>query len=119
MPKNESILKQLNQIGIKNISEIYYNLSTAVLYEHSIRRREGSLSHLGPIVVRTGSHTGRSPNDKFITKEPSSEQHVWWGKVNTPIEIAKFEKIYAKMLAYIQGKDLYIQDCYAGADSKI
>jgi phosphoenolpyruvate carboxykinase (ATP) len=118
MPKKENILKQLNQIGIKNISEIYYNMGTAALYEHAIRRREGSLSHLGPIVVRTGSHTGRSPNDKFITKEPSSEHNVWWGKVNTPIEIAKFEKIYAKMLAYIQGKDLYIQDCYAGADPK-
>lgn len=118
MLTKDQLLKQLNERGIKDIGEYYYNLGTPALYEHAIRRREGLISHLGPIIVRTGSHTGRSPNDKFIVKEPSSEKDVWWGKVNTPLEVAKFEKIYAKMMAYIKGKDIFIQDCYAGADPK-
>ncbi|MDP4115725.1 MAG: phosphoenolpyruvate carboxykinase (ATP), partial [Bacteroidota bacterium] len=58
------------------------------------------------------------PNDKFIVKEPSSQEKVWWGKVNTSISEEKYERIFTKMMAYIQGKDLYIQDCYAGADEK-
>ncbi|MGA9382184.1 MAG: phosphoenolpyruvate carboxykinase (ATP), partial [Phormidium sp.] len=56
------------------------------------------------------------PNDKFIVKEPESEQHIWWGKVNQPFDPLKFENLYARMLAYLQGRDLFIQDCYAGAD---
>ena len=118
MLTKDELLLQLNEQGIKNINEFHYNFGSPALYEHAIRRREGLISHLGPLVVRTGSHTGRSPNDKFIVKEPSSEKNVWWGKVNTPIEEAKFDKIYSKMMAYIQGKDIYIQDCYAGADPK-
>ncbi len=116
-PKDE-ILRQLNEIGIRNINDLFYNLSTAALYERAIRRREGSLSHLGPLVVRTGQHTGRSPNDKFIVKEPSCEDKVWWGKVNRPFDDKHFYRIYSKMMAYIQNKDIYIQDCYAGTDEE-
>ncbi|MCF8242317.1 MAG: phosphoenolpyruvate carboxykinase [Melioribacteraceae bacterium] len=114
-PKDE-ILRQLNEIGIKNLNDIFYNLSTPALYERAIRRREGNLSHLGPLVVRTGQHTGRSPNDKFIVQEQSSEDQIWWGKVNRPIDAKCFYRLYSKMLAYIQNKDVYIQDCYAGTD---
>lgn len=116
-PKDE-ILRQLNEIGIRNINDLFYNLSTAALYERAIRRREGSLSHLGPLVVRTGQHTGRSPNDKFIVKEQSCEDKVWWGKVNRPFDDKNFYRIYSKMMAYIQNKDIYIQDCYAGTDEE-
>ena len=66
----------LEQHGIANVGSVYWNLSTARLYEEAIRRREGRLAHLGPLVVRTGQHTGRAPNDKYIVKEPSSADKV-------------------------------------------
>ncbi|GAB4297295.1 MAG: phosphoenolpyruvate carboxykinase (ATP) [Ignavibacteriaceae bacterium] len=114
----DKIIQQLYAQGMVNINEVFYNLSSAALYERAIKAREGHISHLGPLVVRTGSHTGRSPNDKFIVQEETSDKDVWWGKVNRPIPVEKFQKIYDKMMAYIQGKDVYVQDCYAGADPK-
>ena len=86
------------------------------MYEEIIRRREGRLAHLGPIVVRTGEHTGRAPNDKFIVREPSSEDKVWWGPVNKSMSPEQFSALYHRLLAYLQGKDLFVQDCFAGAD---
>ncbi len=118
MKSQEEIIKQLQEIGVKNVSNVHYNLTTPALYEEAIRRREGILSHLGPLVCRTGQHTGRSPHDKFIVEEPSCQDKIWWGKVNKGISDKNFYKIYAKMMAYIQNKDLYIQDCYAGTDEK-
>jgi len=114
----DSVIKELEQIGIRNIREVFYNYGTPALYEQVIRRREGLLAHLGPLVVRTGHHTGRSPNDKFIVREPDSEKNIWWGKVNKGMSAECAERIYFKMTAYIQGKDLYIEDCYASADPK-
>ncbi len=106
----------LEQHGIKNLSQVYWNLSTAALYEESVRRREGHVAHLGPLVVRTGHHTGRSPNDKFLVKEPTTQDHVWWGKVNRPISEEHFEIVHRRMLSYLEGKDLFVQDCFVGAD---
>jgi len=106
----------LDQHGIQNVNAVYWNLSTPMLYEEAIRRREGRMAHLGPLVVRTGQHTGRSPNDKFIVKEPSSASQIWWGKVNRPMEPANFEALQRRLLAYLQGRDLFVQDCFAGAD---
>ncbi|CAG0966894.1 phosphoenolpyruvate carboxykinase (ATP) [Planctomycetaceae bacterium] len=106
----------LENHGIKNVNSVYWNLSTSALYEEAIRRREGRLGHLGPLVVRTGQHTGRAPNDKFIVREPTSEDKVWWGKVNRPMEPANFETLYRRLLAYVQGRDVFVQDCFAGAD---
>ena len=106
----------LEETGITNVNAVYWNLSTPALYEEAIRRHEARLAHLGPLVVRTGQHTGRSPNDKFIVKEPTSMEKVWWGKVNRGIEEAKFSTLYRRMIAYLQGKDLFVQDCFAGAD---
>ena len=87
-----------------------------MLYEEAIRRREARLAHLGPLVVRTGQHAGRAPNDKFIVKEPISTGKVWWGKVNRPMEPANFEALNRRLLAYLQARDLFVQDCFAGAD---
>ena len=106
----------LEHHGIHNVNAVYWNLSTPLLYEEAIRRREGRLAHLGPLVVRTGQHTGRSPNDKFIVREPSSTDKIWWGKVNRAMEPAQFEGLRRRLLAYLQGKDLFVQDCFAGAD---
>ncbi|MEP7289181.1 MAG: phosphoenolpyruvate carboxykinase [Chloroflexota bacterium] len=106
----------LENHGIRNVNSIYWNLSTAPLYEESIRRREGRVAHRGALVVRTGQQTGRSPNDKFIVNEPSSADKIWWGKVNRPMSPENFDNLHHRMLAYLQGKDLFVQDCFAGAD---
>ncbi len=102
--------------GIHNVNDVYWNLPTPALYEHVVRRREGLLCHLGPIAVTTGHHTGRSPNDKFVVREPTSENKVWWGKANRPFDPDKFKALYHRLLGYLQMKDLYVQDCYVGAD---
>jgi phosphoenolpyruvate carboxykinase (ATP) len=102
--------------GIQNVNMIYWNLSTPALYEHAIRRGEGLLAHLGPLVVRTGSYTGRSPNDKFIVKEPSCAEKVWWGPANQPISEEKFAVLYSRLMAYLQGRDIFIADVHAGTD---
>ena len=119
MPQN--VLKHkvgLETHGLKNLKKIHWNLSTPELYEHIIANKEGQLSHLGPVCVTTGEHTGRAPNDKFIVREPSSQENIWWGKVNRPISVERFEALYSRVLAYLQGKEVYVQDCCAGWDPK-
>ncbi|RKY03589.1 MAG: phosphoenolpyruvate carboxykinase (ATP) [Spirochaetes bacterium] len=111
-------MKNIEAQGIKNVNNIFWNLCTPRLYEEVIKRREGLLAHLGPIVVRTGHHTGRSPDDKFIVDEPSSRDKIWWGDVNRPFPQEKFDALYSRMTAYLQGRDIFIQDCYAGADPR-
>lgn len=106
----------LENHGITNVHQVFWNLNTPILYEEIIKRREGFIAHLGPIVVRTGQHTGRAAEDKFIVDEPSSKDKVWWGKANKPFSPEKFEVLFSRLLAYLQGKDLFVQDCYAGAD---
>ena len=101
---------------IQNVNTVHWNLPTASLIEEAIRRREGRLAHLGALTVRTGQHTGRSAKDKLVVREPSSEDHVWWGDVNQPLEPDRFERLRQRLLAYWQGKDLFVQDCFAGAD---
>ena len=102
--------------GIVNVARVYWNLSIPALYEEAVRRREALISADGPLVCRTGQHTGRSPNDKFIVREPSSEDKVWWSKVNRAIDPAQFDAVHQRMLNYCEGKELFVQDCYAGAD---
>jgi phosphoenolpyruvate carboxykinase (ATP) len=104
--------------GIENVARVYWNLSVPALYEEAVRRREGLIAAEGPLVCRTGQHTGRSPNDKFIVREASSEDRVWWSKVNRPIEPASFDALYQRMRSYVEGRELFVQDCYAGADSR-
>jgi phosphoenolpyruvate carboxykinase (ATP) len=104
--------------GIVNVPRVYWNLSVPALYEEAVRRREGAISADGSLVCRTGQHTGRSPNDKFIVREPSSEDKVWWSKVNRPIEPHFFDLLHQRMVNYVEGKELFAQDCYAGADAR-
>jgi phosphoenolpyruvate carboxykinase (ATP) len=91
------------------------NLSTAELYEDAIRHGEGLVAADGPLVVRTGKHTGRSPEDKFIVDEPSSHAKIWWGSVNRPISEAHYDRLRARLVTYVASKDLYSQDCFIGA----
>ena len=108
----------LNEHGIRNINIAYWNLGTAQLLEHAVRRHEGLFATGGSFVVRTGQFTGRSPRDKFIVRDEATEANVQWGPVNQPMAPACFDRLYSKMLAYWQGQDLFIQDCYAGADPR-
>jgi phosphoenolpyruvate carboxykinase (ATP) len=85
-------------------------------YEHTLQRYEGVLSHLGPLVVRTGQYTGRSPKDKYIVKEPSSQEKIAWGEINQPFSAERYEDLRIRLMAYLEGKDLFVQDCYVGAD---
>jgi len=96
------------------MGRVYWTLNTSALYERIVRRREGLIAHLGPVVVRTGDHTGRSPNDKLIVHEASSADHIWWGKVNRPFDEEHYRQLYSRLMAYIQGKDIFVQDCQVG-----
>jgi len=94
------------------------NLSSAELYEAAIRDGEGILAADGPLVVRTGKHTGRSPKDKFIVREPSSEAKVWWGDVNHPISEEHYDRLRARLMAYLSERTMYRQDMFIGAHPK-
>ncbi|MFQ5665309.1 MAG: phosphoenolpyruvate carboxykinase [Candidatus Binatia bacterium] len=108
----------LEHCGICNVDTAYWNLPTPALYEQAIRRREAAIAHLGSLVVRTGHHTGRAPQDRFIVREPSSEGRIWWGRVNQPFDAGHFDAMHRRLLAYLQGADVFVQDCYVGADPR-
>jgi phosphoenolpyruvate carboxykinase (ATP) len=104
--------------GAHDLDAAYRNLSTAELYEHAIRNREGIVSAHGSLVVRTGKHTGRSPNDKFVVREPSSMDKVWWGSINHPLSEEHYDRLRERLLAYVADKPVYSQDLYIGAHPK-
>jgi phosphoenolpyruvate carboxykinase (ATP) len=106
----------LKNLGFRNLHTVYWNLPTEALYEEAIFRSEGQISHLGPLVVNTGKHTARSANDKFVVREPDSEKNIWWGEYNRPFSIDKFNLVFQRLQGFLQGRDLFVQDCYAGAD---
>ena len=91
------------------------NLSVAELYEDAIRAGEGIVAAEGPLVVRTGKHTGRSPQDKFLVKEPWSSDKIWWGEVNRPISEEHYDRLRARLVAYVADRPLYAQDLFIGA----
>src|SRR5689334_11419011 len=95
---------------------VQWNLPAAALYEEVVRRREGVIAAEGPLACRTGQHTGRSPNDKFVVRESSSADRIAWGKVNRPMDEADFDLLHRDLLSSLTGKELFVQDCYAGAD---
>jgi phosphoenolpyruvate carboxykinase (ATP) len=104
--------------GIEGAGTVYWNLPAAALYEQAIRRGEALLAAEGPLLADTGKYTGRSPNDKFIVREPSSDDHVWWGSVNRPISEERFAALRQKVLDHLRGRDLFVFDGYAGADER-
>ena len=95
--------KSLQTAGLHNLGQVYWNPTTAHLYEELVQRREGHVAHLGPVVVRTGSHTGRNPNDRFIVQHPASAERVWWSKENRPFEPERFDALRRLLSAYLQG----------------
>lgn len=118
MTKSATKEESLKHLGLDNLGHTYWDLPTPALYEEAIRRYEASLSHLGPLVFRTGQYTGRLPKDKFLVLEPSSQYKIWWSNINRPMDAGKFESLKSRLCAYLQGKDIFIENCYAGADKK-
>ncbi len=121
MPYNKSRLSEelaMNHLGLKNLEDVFWNLPTPRLYEHVIRNREGHLAHLGALVVRTGHFTGRAVKDKFIVDDAASHDKVWWGDFNRAFPEAQFDALYARVQRYLEGKQIYVEDCLVGADSR-
>jgi len=108
-------VRTLESEGIRT-GRARWNLSSAALYEAAVRRHEGMIAAAGPISCLTGQHTGRSPNDKFVVREPSSERNIEWGKTNRPMEPAQFDLLREDMLGSLTDKELFVEDLYAGAD---
>src|SRR3954465_4516435 len=107
----------LSEHGIETTGPVYRNPTTSLLYTHAIARNEGRLAEGGPLVVDTGRHTGRSPKDKFLVREPSSEDRVWGGAVNQELNEVQFDGLRDKVTSFLEHQDLYVVDSFAGADS--
>ena len=108
----------LSYLGIIESKAVYRNLPVGPLTEFALARGEGKLSNTGALVVMTGKYTGRSPEDRFVVDEPSIHDEIAWGKVNVPISIEKFDNLYRKAIAYLQNRDVFVFDGFAGADPK-
>ena len=106
----------LSSHGLANLHRAYWNLPAEALYEEIVFRGEARLAAQGPVAVLTGAHTARSANDKFVVREPGSEGRVWWGQYNRPFAPDKFDELYNRLQGYLQGRDVFVQDCFVGAD---
>ncbi|HCM40109.1 MAG TPA: phosphoenolpyruvate carboxykinase (ATP) [Bdellovibrionales bacterium] len=106
----------LDNLGFQNLGNVYWNLSAPALYEEAIFRKEGRISQHGPFVCSTGKHTARSANDKFVVRGTDSEGHVWWGEYNRPYNPEKFSLLMSRLQGFLQGRDVFVQDTYAGSD---
>lgn len=107
---------RLESLGIETSGTIFWNSPTSLLYEQAIKRDEAIISEPGPLVAITTPHTGRSPKDKFIVREPSSQDQIWWGAVNQPLSRESYERLRERLWQYMRGSDLFVQDVRAGAD---
>jgi phosphoenolpyruvate carboxykinase (ATP) len=105
----------LEDQGFRNLKAVHWNLTAPALYEEAVARGEGHVAKNGPLVVLTGQHTGRSATDKFVVRDTDSEKQVWWdnNKAMTP---AHFDALYASMMSYAQGHELFAKDLFGGAD---
>jgi phosphoenolpyruvate carboxykinase (ATP) len=106
----------LDYMGLTNLRKEYWNLPAEALYEEIVFRGEAKISRGGPVIVNTGKHTARAASDKFIVREPVNEGNIWWGQYNRPIGPEKFDELFARLQGFLQGRDVFVQDCYGGAD---
>lgn len=109
---------KIENLEFSNLGKVYKNLSVAQLMEKAIERKEGLLSDTGALVINTGKYTGRSPDDKFIVDTPDVHDYIAWGNINRPIEKETFFKLYRRVMAYLQNRDVFVFDGLAGADKK-
>src|SRR3954467_14287452 len=110
--------KALEGTGLHPYGPVRANLTASLLVTHALRRGEGTLSEDGALVVKTGVHTGRSVQDQFTVDEPEVSQDVWWRMGNQKLAPENFEVLRGRVLSYLQGRELFTQDLYAGADPK-
>lgn len=106
----------LENHGLFNLNKVYWNLPTEALYEEAVFRSEGKITLGGAFTVNTGRHTARAANDKFVVRESSTEENIWWGQYNRPYSSQKFDDLFTRVQGFLQGRDVFVQDCYAGAD---
>ena len=111
-------MDSLNAYGIQPRQAVHRDLPIPLLYEHALRRGDAVTAHKGPLVVDSTPYTGRSPKDKYIVREPTTEADIWWGDVNHPMEPDQFERLYTRVADYLSGQELYVQDLYVGAESR-
>ncbi len=108
---------RLEAAGMTGLARVHYNLTDAGLVEAAVRRGEGELGIGGAFLCNTGKHTGRSPRDKFVVREPSVEADIWWEN-NPPMEADAFERLRQDMVAHMAGGEYFVQDLFAGADPR-
>jgi phosphoenolpyruvate carboxykinase (ATP) len=108
---------KLNHHGLVHLKEAFWNLPTAALIEEAVFRGEGAMVLGGPFLVKTGKWTARAANDKYVVREQTTEDKIWWGEYNRPITPEKFDGIFSRLQAYLQGEELFVQDCYVGSDN--
>jgi len=119
MPRaNKPIIQGLEAVGLEGLGTVHWDLTAPVLYEEAVRRAEALVADGGALAASTTPHTGRSPNDKFLVREKSSEADIWWGRVNRSIEPMQFDRVLEKMRDYYRGRDAFVQDVHAGADRR-
>ncbi|MCX8010679.1 MAG: phosphoenolpyruvate carboxykinase (ATP), partial [Ignavibacteria bacterium] len=107
---------RLKNQGLTHLDRVFWNLPEEALYEEAVFRNEGKIVNGGPLLVNTGKHTARAAADKFIVKEHSTEDKIWWGVYNRPYSLENFNSLFARLQAWAQGEELFVQDCYVGAD---
>jgi len=107
---------KLSNNGLINLDRVFWNLPASALYEESVFRGEAHVTDGGPLVVHTGKWTARAANDKFIVSESENHDNIWWGVYNRPYSAEKFGVLFSRLQAFLEGEELFVQDCYAGAD---
>ena len=104
-----------DKFGFKNLAAVNWNLGTSALYEHALKNNEGELTDGGALCAETGVFTGRSPKDKFTVRDATTDKTMWWAN-NQSITPEQFENLYQDFLKHAEGKTLFAQDLYGGAD---
>lgn len=108
--------RELTRHGLDPETTVHWNSPPAELVEFALRRGEGRLTRAGAFSAITTPHTGRSPNDKFVVREPESEAAIWWGDINVPLSREYYERLRGAVADYLSGRELFVRDVYAGAD---
>jgi phosphoenolpyruvate carboxykinase (ATP) len=104
--------------GLVHIDKVYWNLPAPALYEEAVFRNEGSIAHGGAFVVNTGRWSARAANEKYVVREHTTEDKIWWGEYNRPYDKALFSGLHSRIQAFLQDEELFVQDCYVGADPR-
>lgn len=115
MSATPDLLARLLPLGFAQVAHVHLNLPPAALVEAALCRGEGVLTDTGALMVDTGQFTGRSPKDRFIVQDNYTADSVWWGDINIPFSPEQFDQLHAKVVAYLENKELYVREAYAGA----